>query len=53
MIGHSNSGISMETLLKQTGLQKDLEYQFGDECFKKHIKKGSENFIQGIGIASR
>lgn len=53
MIGHSNAGISMETLLKKTGLQKGLEYQFGDEFFKKHITKGSENFIQGVGIANR
>jgi hypothetical protein len=53
MIGHSNAGISMETLLKKTGLQKDLEYQFCDEFFKKHITKGSENYIQGIGIANR
>ncbi|MBW2643976.1 MAG: hypothetical protein JRC89_11580 [Deltaproteobacteria bacterium] len=46
MIGHSNAGISME-------LQKGLEYQFGDEFFKKHIAKGSENVIQGVGIANR
>ena len=53
MIGHSNAGISMETLLKKTGLQKGLEYQFGDEFFKKHIAKGSENYIQRVGIANR
>lgn len=53
MIGHSNAGISMETLLKKTGLQKGLEHQFCDEFFKKHIKKGSENYIQGAGIANR
>jgi hypothetical protein len=53
MIGHSDAGISMETLLKETGLQKNLECQFGDAFFKKHIKKGSENLIQGVGIAKR
>ncbi|MEA1948937.1 MAG: hypothetical protein U9N83_16740 [Thermodesulfobacteriota bacterium] len=53
MIGHSNAGISMETLLKKTGLQKALEYQFGDEFFKKHIAKGSKNYIQRVGIANR
>jgi len=53
MIGHSNAGISMEILLIKTGLQKGLEYQFCDEFFKKHIKKGSQNFIQGAGIANR
>jgi hypothetical protein len=53
MIGHSNVGISMETLFKKTGLQKGLEYQFGDEFFKKHIAKGSENYIQRVGIANR
>ena len=41
MIGHSNAGTSMETLLKKTGLQKNLDYQFGDEFFNKHITKGS------------
>jgi hypothetical protein len=53
MIGHSNAGISMEMLLKKTGLQKGLEHQFCDEFFKKHITKGSENYIQGVGIAKR
>ena len=53
MIGHSNAGISMETLLKNTGLQKGLDYQFCDDFFKKHISKGSENYIQGVGIANR
>lgn len=52
MIGHSDAGISMEMLLKQTGLQKSLECQFSDAFFKKHITKGSENFIQGVGIAT-
>jgi hypothetical protein len=51
MIGHSDAGVSMEMLLKETGLQKDLEYQFGDVFFKKHLKKGSENLIQGVGIS--
>jgi len=53
MIGHSNAGISMEALLKETGLQKGLEHQFGDTFFKKHITKGSENYTQGVGIANR
>jgi hypothetical protein len=52
MIGHSDAGISMEMLLKETGLQKGLEHQFCDEFFRKHTKKGSENYIQGIGIAT-
>jgi len=53
MIGHSNASVSMEILLKKPGLQKELEHQFCDEFFKKHITKGSENFIQGVGIAKR
>ena len=53
MIGHSNTGISMEMLLKKTGLQKGLEHQFCDEFFKKHITEGSKNYIQGVGIANR
>jgi hypothetical protein len=53
MIGHSNAGISMETLLQKAGLQQGLAYQFCDEFFKQHIATGSENFIQGVGIANR
>ena len=53
MIGHPNAGISMEMLLKKTGLQKGLDHQFCDGFFKKHITKGSQNFIQGAGIANR
>ncbi len=53
MIGHSDAGVSMEILLQKTGLQKGLEHQFCDEFFKKHIAKGSENYIQGVGIANR
>ncbi len=53
MIGHSNAGISMETLLKKTGLQKVLEHQFCNDFFKKHIAKGSENYIQRVGITNR
>jgi len=39
--------------IKKTGLQKGLEYQFCDEFFNKHITKGSENYIQVVGIANR
>jgi hypothetical protein len=53
MIGHSDAGISMETLLKKTGLQKGLEHQFCNDFFKKHIAKGSENYIQRVGITNR
>jgi len=35
MLGHANACISMETLLKKTGLQKVLENHFCDE-FKKN-----------------
>lgn len=51
MIGHSGVGISMEMLLKETGLQKSLECQFSDAFFQKHLKKGAENLIQGVGIS--
>ncbi len=53
MIGHSDLGISLEMLLQKTGLQKGLDFQFCNEFFKKHITKGSENYIQSIGIANR
>jgi hypothetical protein len=53
MIGHSDAGISMEMLLKETGLQKNIECQFSDAFFQKHLKKGTENLIQGVGIAKQ
>lgn len=53
MIGHSDSGISMEILLQKTGLHKGLEHQFCNEFFKKHTTKGSKNYIQRVGIANR
>jgi hypothetical protein len=51
VIGHSGVGISIEMLLKETGLQKSLECQFSDAFFQKHLKKGAENLIQGVGIS--
>jgi len=53
MLGHANACISMETLLKKTGLQKVLENHFCDEFKKKHIAKGFKNYIQRVGIANR
>jgi hypothetical protein len=50
MIGHSNNGASMETLLKKTGLQKRLRIHFKDKYFKEQIKKGVANLVTGEGL---
>lgn len=50
MIGHSDTGISMESLLKKTGLQKRLSKQFTDNFYKAQIKKGKQNLITGQGL---
>ena len=50
MIGHSDAGVSFETLLKQTGLQKKLRKQFTERFFKENTASGSTNAITGIGL---
>ncbi len=50
MIGHSNNGVSMETLLKKTGLQKRLRRHFKEKYFKEQIKKGVANLLTGEGL---
>jgi len=50
MIGHSNSGVSMETLLKKTGLQIRLRRHFKEKYFKEQIKKGVASLLTGEGL---
>ena len=53
MIGHSGFGISMEMLLKETGLQKYLNNQFTEKFFKEKIAEGQENLITGRGLREK
>ncbi len=53
MIDCSHSGISMEKLLRNTGLTKTLDRQFTEKFFRDHIKRGSQNRITGQGLKKR
>lgn len=50
MIGHSELGISMETLLKKTGLQKTLDRQFTEKFFRENLILGQTNRITRQGL---
>lgn len=50
MLGHSDRGISMERLLKTTGLQKTVAPQFGDSLFRRCIGEGKQSRITGEGL---
>ncbi len=50
MIGHSESGVSMEILLKNTGLKKLLDKQFSERFFKNNLATGKQNLITGQGL---
>jgi len=53
MLGHSETGISLESLLKQFGLQKQLDKQFTAKFFRTNIEFGRENRITGRGLRSK
>ena len=50
MIGHSHLGISMESLLRESGLQKRLKQQFKDKFFENQKANGVENLLTGQGL---
>lgn len=50
MIGHPESGISMESLLRKTGLVKPLQKQFGEAFFRAVLTEGKKNLITGQGM---
>lgn len=50
MVGRSDAGISMESILKKVGLQKRLSKQFTDNFFKTLIKEGQQNRLTGQGL---
>jgi len=50
MIGHSQLGISMETLLRKYGLQKRLKHQFKDKFFEDQRAKGFANLLTRQGL---
>ena len=54
MLGMSQLGISMETLLKRLGFQRKLEhFWFTEEFFQENLTRGSINRVTGEGLADR
>ena len=50
MINRRELGISMEQILKESGLQKNIGIQFKTEFLKRWLDKGSQNLITGFGL---
>jgi hypothetical protein len=50
LLGHRESGISLETLLTKVGLQKPLDQHFREDFFKKHLDRGAQDRITAIGL---
>lgn len=54
MLGMSEVGISLETLLKRLGLQRKLQhFWFTEEFFQENLKRGSIKRVTGEGLADR
>jgi hypothetical protein len=50
LLGHSESGISFEILLREVGLQKALEDHYSDKFFRFHLERGKQDRITGTGL---
>lgn len=50
LLGHRESGISLETLLTKVGLQKPLNQHFREDFFKIHLDRGAQDRVTGIGL---
>lgn len=50
MIGCSELGISMEAMMKKSGITKRLRRHYTDKFFKDNIKIGRQNLITGQGL---
>jgi hypothetical protein len=50
LLGYRESGISLETLFTQVGLQRPLDHHFKTDFFKKHLDSGTQDRITGIGL---
>jgi hypothetical protein len=46
MLGRSERGISLEEILKETGLYKNLEWQYTKKFRERYTRFGQEDFIQ-------
>ena len=50
LMGHFESGISMEELLRICGLQKPLDLQYKRKFFEEQLAIGNQNRIAGFGL---
>lgn len=53
MLGLSEQGIALETVLTSTGLQRSLSSRYTDEYFQRLIRKGQERRMMGEGVPHR
>jgi hypothetical protein len=53
MLGHSDRGVSLERVLKETGAMKHLEPRCGQEFLEEHKRRGAIDLIQGVGLVKR
>jgi len=50
LLGKREQGISLEKLLKSSGIAKKIEFKHTEKYFKKYLDEGSIMRIQGRGI---
>ncbi len=50
LLGKREYGISLEALLHKVGLQKPLDQHFKEGFFRKHLDRGSQDRVTGIGL---
>jgi hypothetical protein len=50
LMGHHESGISLESMLQRLGLQQLLESQYTEEYFRSNVRKGQQDRITRTGL---
>ena len=50
LMGHHESGISLERMLQRLGLQASLDPQFTDEYFQNNLRRGKQDWITRTGL---
>ncbi|MBU1398630.1 MAG: hypothetical protein ABIJ52_16755 [Pseudomonadota bacterium] len=53
MLGRSEDGISLEALLKKTGLKQSLRRQFTEKFFRENLRQGAQNRIMQTGLRKK
>ncbi len=52
MMGRSEDGISLESVLRRTGLNRSIGHEFTKKYFDRHLKIGQQKRITGEGLRS-